>query len=187
MGAGARWHQRGDGAERWGAGGARPWIWGGQGSNRDGVVLDEGGLSPPPTPQQGVVMLTVGSECAQQADGQAAAGPHVQHAGGRPQLHQGGEAPQHRQGHSRWLCVEKEQCFLQGILQATNTSEETPSIPPPTPCRPVPGPLCSRCLLTCPRAGAPVPRSRGYLCRTAGSQLLSRCCRKPSAQSAPAA
>lgn len=65
-------------------------------------------------------MLTIGPERAQQAEGQAVAGPHVQRAGGCAQLHQGGEPPQHRQGHCHWLCVEEEQRFLQGFLQETS-------------------------------------------------------------------
>lgn len=124
--------------------------------------------------------LTIGSERTQQADSQAAAGPHVQHPRGRAQLHQGGEAPQHGQGHGRWLCVEEEQCFLQGILQVTSTGEG--ALPPPSPL-----PTTADAPLTCPRAGPPAPSSRGYLCRMAGSQLLARSRRKPSAQSAPAA
>lgn len=131
--------------------------------------------------QHSQVMLTIGPECAQQAEGQAATGPHIQHTGGCAQLYQGGEAPQHRLGHCQRLCVEEEHRFLQGILRETNTNEGTLSTSP------IPAPLGSRCPLTCPRAGPPVPRSGGYLCRMAGSQLLSRCCRKPSAWSAPAA
>lgn len=60
--------------------------------------------------QHSEVMLTVGPECAQQAEGQTATGPHVQHPGGRAQLHQGEETPQHGLGHSQWLCVEEEHC-----------------------------------------------------------------------------
>jgi len=95
-------------------------------------------IKGPQSPQHGEVTLTVGLERAQQADGQAAAGPNIQHTGGRAQLHQGGEAPQHGHGHSRWFFMEEEQCFFQGILQATNTSEGTPS-PPQYPLPSAPG------------------------------------------------